>query len=126
MQPLFGPVLDSYELVKLPAEPHASNRIAQHGTYWLKVTNCTVRRKNRHFYTRIRLVVVNHDLEPSFEAVYELNRKLTYKRLCAELAKLRLVLHHPDAISEACASVIGTVGYANCLPDDSWGHANLN
>jgi hypothetical protein len=119
MQALFGHVLDSYVLIKEPVEPHASNPIAQAGMYWLIVTGCNVRRRNRHFHAQIQLMMINADLHPPFEAVYELKRKLTYGQLCGEFAKLRVILHHPNAWQEACKSVIGTVGYANCLPDDA-------
>lgn len=119
MRPLFGSVLDSYELVELPMEPHASNRIAQLGQYWLKVTHCSSRKIERAYLTRIRLEVLNEALDPPFKAVYELDRKLTYQQLCEEFAKLQVILHHPDALQEACQSAIRPVYYANCLPEDA-------
>lgn len=119
MKPLFGHILDSYELVQSPGEPYASNVMASPGMYWLEATHCSVRKKGRHYHTRIRLMLYNRDLSPPFEAVYEQDRKLTYEQLKQEFRKLQVYLTHPSAIQHACKSAIRVIGYANCLPDDA-------
>jgi len=119
MKPLFGHILDSYKLVQSPVEPHASNPIAPEGMFWLKATHCTVRKNGGLYHAQIRLVLYNNDLDPPFEAVYEQDRKLTYKQLQHEFRNLEVYLTHPSAVQHACNSAIRVVGYASCLPEDA-------
>jgi hypothetical protein len=116
---LFGGILDSYELVQAPVEPYASNPIAPQGMFWLEATNCTVQKKGQRYHARIRLVLFSNGMDPPFEAVYELDRKLTYNQLQQEFRKLPVYLHHPSGVQHACKAAVRTVGYANCLPDDA-------
>lgn len=116
---MFGWILDTYKLVKLPVEPYASERVAPHGMFWLKVTDCSVRRLGRRYHARIRLVMFNHDLDPPFEAVYEQDRTLSYQQLQREFRNLQVFLNHPSAVQEACAAAVRTFAYANCLPEDA-------
>jgi len=100
-------------------EPYASSHTAPLGTFWLNATHCSFRQRNRFYYTRIRLVMTNSEVSPPFRAVYELNRKLTYTQLCAELRKLRVLVHSKAGLKDARKSVLGYVGFARCLPDEA-------
>jgi len=119
MQPLFGDTLASYDLVQMPVEPYASEDIARDGTYRLRATQCTVRKRNRFYFTHIRLELVCEELDPPFRAVYELNRKLTYAQLCAEFRKLQVMVHSKEGIKSACKSVLREIASAHCLPEDA-------
>lgn len=119
MNPLFGNVFDSYDLVQRPVEPYASDPIAQVGTYWLRATHCSFRQRNRFYYTHIRLEMANEEISPPFRAVYELKRKLTYTQLCAEFRKLQVIIHSKEGLKPACKSVLGDIAYARCLPEDA-------
>jgi len=119
MKPLFGDTLASYDLVQPPVEPYASDPIARVGTYWLRATHCTVRKRNRFFHTHIRLEMVCEELDPPFLAVYELKRQLTYTQLCREFRKLQVVIHSKDGIQPACKSVLGDIAWLRCLPEDA-------
>lgn len=119
MKPLFGDTLASYDLVQMPVEPYASESIARVGTYWLRATHCTARKRHRFYFTHIRLEMVCQELDPPFRAVYELNRKLTYTQLCTEFRKLQVMVHSKEGIKPACKSVLGDIGWVRCLPEDA-------
>ena len=119
MQPLYGDTLDSYKLVQMPVEPYASESIARVGTYRLRATHCTVRKRDRFYFTHIRLEMACEELDPPFLAVYELKRKLTYTQLCAEFRKLQVMVHSEEGIKPACKSVLSLAYYAKCLPEDA-------
>ena len=119
MNPLFEGILDSYVLVQSPVEPYASDPIARVGTYRLRATHCVVRKRDRFYFTHIRLEMACEELAPPFLAVYELKRQLTYRQLCAEFSKLRVILHSKKSIQDACKSVLGDITWLRCLPEDA-------
>lgn len=119
MEPLYRDIFDSYKLVQMPVEPYASESIARVGTYRLRATHCTVRKRDRFYFTHIRLEMACEELDPPFRAVYELNRKLTYTQLCAEFRKLQVMVHSEEGIKPACKSVLSLAYYAKCLPEDA-------
>ena len=118
MPPLF-PNIDNYTLVGMPVEPYASNRKAPPGVYWLQVLSCSITRRKKRYHTKIRAAVVNHELDPPFKAIYELDERLTYAELCMELANIRVFLCHPRGIDEACRQAVRTVGFCHAMDDDA-------